>query len=63
MSSQAEQLQQAMAFFRVEGQVAVLKKPAVRQAVARPARHGAALRLADSFAAQAGPDEANFTHF
>jgi methyl-accepting chemotaxis protein len=42
MSSQAEQLQQAMAFFRIDGsQPAPLRKPAVRQAVVRPARRGA----------------------
>jgi methyl-accepting chemotaxis protein len=67
MSSQAEQLQQAMAFFRLDSKAAanVLRKPAVavRQTAARPARRGAALRLADSFATQGEPDENNFTHF
>jgi methyl-accepting chemotaxis protein len=67
MSSQAEQLQAAMAFFRVDGQVAVLKKPAVRQtqgsAAMRPARRGAALRLADSCTTAGEPDETDFTHF
>ncbi|CAH0225168.1 Methyl-accepting chemotaxis protein III [Massilia sp. Bi118] len=67
MSSQAEQLQQAMAFFRLDAKAAanVLRKPAVavRQTATRPARRGAALRLADSFATQGEPDENNFTHF
>jgi methyl-accepting chemotaxis protein len=70
MSSQAEQLQTAMAFFRL-GASATLplnparSKPAAapRQAAARPVRHGNTLRLADSFAVQGEPDEANFTHF
>ena len=68
MSSQAEQLQAAMAFFRLDAVNAAAgaqRKPAAsRQAAARPARRGgAAPRLADSFATQGEPDEANFTHF
>jgi methyl-accepting chemotaxis protein len=72
MSSQAEQLQAAMAFFRLAGTPVdskaaanVLRKPAIaaRQTATRPARRGAALRLADSFATQGEPDEINFTHF
>jgi methyl-accepting chemotaxis protein len=67
MSSQAEQLQAAMAFFRIDGNAAanVLRKPviAARQAAVRPVRRGSALRLADSFATQGEPDENNFTHF
>jgi methyl-accepting chemotaxis protein len=67
MSSQAEQLQAAMAFFRIEGGTGgARRKPAAgsRQAAMRPARRGgAALRLADGFAPQGEPDEANFTHF
>jgi methyl-accepting chemotaxis protein len=67
MSSQAEQLQAAMAFFRIDGQVAVLKKPAPRHAQGnvsvRPARRGNTLRLADSFVTAGEPDETNFTHF
>jgi methyl-accepting chemotaxis protein len=69
MSSQAEQLQQAMAFFRLAGRPAA-GTPArtrlaamPRQGMARPARRGNALRLADSAAMHGEPDEANFTHF
>jgi len=63
MSSQAEQLQQAMAFFRLNGSGAPRRAPAARPNVARTVRRGNTLRLADSFATQGEPDEANFTHF
>ncbi len=69
MSSQAEQLQQAMGFFRLaganagaaRGRLAAVARPAARMAGAP--RRGNALRLADGFATQGAPDEANFTHF
>jgi methyl-accepting chemotaxis protein len=59
MSSQAEQLQQAMSFFTLAGDA--------RRAPARPGTprtpKRSSLRLAGAAAAQAEPDEANFTHF
>ncbi|NIA52900.1 methyl-accepting chemotaxis protein [Massilia sp. TW-1] len=59
MSSQAEQLQQAMSFFTLAGDA--------RGAAARPRAprtpKRSTLRLAGAAAAQAEPDEANFTHF
>ena len=59
MSSQAEQLQQTMSFFRL-ARSAPRAERAVR--AARPAPRST-LRLAGGVAAQAAPDETDFTHF
>jgi methyl-accepting chemotaxis protein len=58
MSSQAEQLQQTMSFFRLAAGAAA--RPAARQA---PRARRAPLRVAGGLSAQAEPDEASFTNF
>jgi methyl-accepting chemotaxis protein len=65
MSSQAEHLQQAMAFFRLDG-AAGPRKPAGRKPAGRSAaqskRQGIAIQ-APAFATEGGLDESSFTRF
>jgi methyl-accepting chemotaxis protein len=58
MSSQAEQLQQTMGFFRLAAGAA--GRPAARPA---PRAKRSSLRLAGGVTALAEPDEASFTNF
>ncbi|MDB6000410.1 MAG: histidine kinase, partial [Rhizobacter sp.] len=73
MSSQAEQLQQAMSFFKLAGMHAAAGpggsparqvRPSAKPSARKPARGFAVAPLAGGLAfAGAGPDESQFTNF
>jgi methyl-accepting chemotaxis protein len=65
MSSQAEQLQQTMAFFRTNANGAKTSMPSTRKANAKAQRAaGGTARVAGNVALSAAePDEAQFTKF
>ena len=62
MSAQAEQLQQTMSFFRLARSAPRTERTERTSRAARPAPRST-LRLAGGIAAQAEPDETDFTHF